>query len=108
MSTPTVISLKGKIHELGASLECAPNNYLYIGRGFTMGGWRLQGSIWANPFKLKEHGAATLQLYRDYILSNPEFIRLLPTLKGKVLACWCHPNSCHGDVLVALYREFVK
>ena len=28
--------------------------------------------------------------------------RLLPTLKGKVLVCWCAPRSCHGDVLARL------
>lgn len=26
----------------------------------------------------------------------------LHELKGKVLGCWCAPNSCHGDVLTEL------
>jgi len=105
---PTVICLKGKINDLGASLEHAPSNYLYIGRRFTMGKWNLSESIWANPYRVKEYGDATLSLYHNYILSNPSLLQLLPTLRGKVLACWCHPNACHGDILVALYGDLVK
>lgn len=26
-------------------------------------------------------------------------------LKGKVLACWCKPHDCHGDVLRAVADE---
>ena len=26
-------------------------------------------------------------------------------LEGKVLGCWCHPEPCHGDILVKLLRE---
>lgn len=33
---------------------------------------------------------------RVWIVAN------LPTLRGKVLGCWCAPQSCHGDVLAAL------
>lgn len=106
--SPTVICLKGKIHELGPNLEHAPNNYLYIGRRFTMGKWNLPGSIWANPYQIKKYGDATLPLYRNYILSNPSLLQLLPTLKGKILACWCHPDACHGDILVDLYKEHIK
>jgi hypothetical protein len=40
--------------------------------------------------------------YRAYILGRPDLLALLPTLKGKVLGCWCHPQECHGDVLVEL------
>ena len=34
-----------------------------------------------------------------------EILKLLPTLKGKVLGCWCHPKSCHGDVLHELSEK---
>lgn len=33
---------------------------------------------------------------RAWILAN------FHTLRGKVLACWCHPHPCHADVLVDL------
>ena len=28
----------------------------------------------------------------------------LDELKDKVLGCWCHPELCHGDVLVELIK----
>lgn len=27
---------------------------------------------------------------------------LLESLRGKVLGCWCAPQTCHGDVLIEL------
>ena len=29
----------------------------------------------------------------------------LPSLKNKVLACWCAPLECHGDVLLELANQ---
>ncbi len=29
----------------------------------------------------------------------------LHKLKGKRLGCWCHPDKCHGDILVELLEE---
>ena len=26
-------------------------------------------------------------------------------LEGKRLGCWCHPEGCHGDVLVRALKE---
>lgn len=38
----TVVCLKGKIHEFGPTLELpAAADVVYVGRRFTMGGWRL-------------------------------------------------------------------
>lgn len=36
---------------------------------------------------------------RDWIINN------LHTLKGKILGCWCSPQSCHGDVLIELANK---
>jgi hypothetical protein len=33
---------------------------------------------------------------------DPVFAAELKKLKGKVLACWCSPNPCHGDVIAAV------
>ena len=33
-------------------------------------------------------------------LENPEFRSKVLELRGKVLACWCKPLDCHGDVIV--------
>lgn len=109
LNEPTVTCIKGHIHEYGASLENAPN-LLYIGRNLNMGGWRLPKSKWANPFTVKEYGReGALQKYQEYILNNPQLLNSLPELTGKVLACWCQPpDPCHGDILVELYRRYVK
>lgn len=30
---------------------------------------------------------------------SPALLAALPELRGKTLWCYCHPKSCHGDVL---------
>lgn len=67
---------------------------VYIGRG----------SKWGNPFKIGEDGnrEEVISKYREWILKQPHLLRDLKELDGKVLGCWCKPNSCHGDVLAAL------
>jgi hypothetical protein len=75
---------------------------IYIGRA--MPRHRLKGSPFANPFKIGPDGTRdeVIAQYREYILSRPALIAMLPVLKGRRLACWCHPEACHGDVLVEL------
>jgi hypothetical protein len=42
-------------------------------------------------------------MYERYILEErPDLVERLPELKGKILACWCTPEPCHGDVLLSL------
>ena len=76
-------------------VHCKREPYdVYIGRP----------SIWGNPFEIGKDGSRrkVIQRYRTYILGNAELLALLPTLKGKVLGCWCAPQECHGDVLADL------
>lgn len=73
---------------------------VYIGRG----------SIWGNPYSHKTGTLAkfivptrkeSIEKYEEYLLNNPELMRRLPELKGKILGCFCKPNkSCHGDILM--------
>ena len=67
---------------------------IYIGRP----------SIWGNPFVLDKDGSReeVIEKYREWIQQQPELMAALPKLRGKVLGCWCKPQSCHGDVLVEL------
>ena len=64
-------------------------------------------SIWGNPFQIGKDGTReeVIQKYREYILSKPELLEQLESLRGKTLACWCKPQSCHGDVLVELLNQ---
>lgn len=77
----------------------------YIGRYNKS--WNLAESKWKNPYKLvRESDAETvLRKYRAHVLSQPELVESLPELDGKVIACWCKPKPCHGDVLAALVAE---
>jgi len=73
---------------------------IYIGRP----------SKWGNPFSIGKDGSReeVIAKYRDYIMLKPELLADLPELKGKVLACWCSPLSCHGDILVELADKLTK
>ena len=43
--------------------------------------------------------------YYEWIQTQPELMKDIPELKGKVLGCWCKKRgyeACHGDVLIYL------
>ncbi len=84
MSHPLVVHIKNK-HDV------------FIGRP----------SCWGNPFVIGEHGTRkeVIEKYRQWILTQPELLRKLPELKGKVLGCFCAPKACHGDVLAELANQ---
>ncbi len=68
-------------------------------------------TVWGNPFR---HGSRKQKIarYRKYlwwkINQEPGLERDLAALRGKKLACWCHPKPCHGDVLVKAIEWAVK
>ena len=60
-------------------------------------------SKWANNFKVDEYGREEcIRKYKEHLLKNDKLMAEIGELKGKVLGCWCKPESCHGDVLAAL------
>ena len=94
---------------------------VYIGRG----------SIYGNPFThlLVGQTRAAVQVatredavaeFESWLRGDPcwteieperrlRILRELPLLpENSVLACYCKPKSCHGDVLVKLYYELRK
>ena len=87
--------------------ECLRDNkYLYIGRDMSYFVKGAKGSKWQNPFSVKQYGREEcLNKYRKYILDNVELMNSLHELKGKTLMCWCHPDSCHGDILMELVKK---
>jgi hypothetical protein len=79
-------------------VHCKKSLYdTYIGRG----------SKWGNPFVIGKDGTRedVINKYRDWIQTQPQLLRALPELKGKVLGCWCSPRACHGDVLVEMIAK---
>lgn len=76
-------------------VHCKKSPYdVYIGRP----------SKWGNPFTIGKDGdrAEVVRKYRDWIMKQPHLLASLHELRGKVIACWCAPLACHGDVLAEL------
>lgn len=71
-------------------------------------------SLFANPFKVGKDGTReeVIAKYRDYIEkeleTSPVLVTELISMKGKNLGCWCHPEPCHGDVLLELIEKYYK
>jgi hypothetical protein len=78
---------------------------VYIGRA--NGRLGLPASPFANPFVIGRDGTRqeVIEKYRAWILSQPHLVAEARTLRGRVLACWCAPAACHGDVLAAIADE---
>jgi hypothetical protein len=82
----------------GLVVHCRKTKYdIYIGRP----------SKWGNPFEIGKDGTRedVIKKYEEWIMTQPKLLADLPELKGKVLACWCSPAACHGDVLSRLANK---
>lgn len=79
---------------------------VYIGRRCA----EFPASPWGNPYRVGRDGdgPTVLRLYREHVLSRPDLVAALESLRGQVLGCWCRKRwdePCHGDVLVQLLEE---
>jgi len=64
-----------------------------------------RNTAWGNPFEMPGDGDrdAVCDNFANYYMPHkPSLLKKIPTLKGKVLVCWCHPERCHGDHLAEL------
>ena len=78
-------------------------DHIYIGRNLSFYVKGATKSKWANPYSVKKYGREEcLKKYKEYVLNNKELMSSLHELEGGVLGCWCHPEPCHGDILIAL------
>lgn len=57
---------------------------------------------WQNPFVIGKDGdrEEVIKKFEKYVLSSPDLLSSLSEIRGKILACWCSPKACHGDVLL--------
>ena len=91
--------------DLESWLNSSPD-HIYIGRNMSHYVKGAIGSKWANTFKVDKFGReGAIQRYEEYIRNTPNLFNSLTELQGKVLGCWCHPERCHGDVLIKLLNE---
>src|SRR5580704_4161358 len=94
----TVVNLKG--HRGDPEFD----DVVYVGRAMHRGGWHLQASPLANPFRFGPDGSRedVITRYRAYLLGRPELLALLSDLRGRRLGCWCLPEPCHAQVIAEL------
>jgi len=61
-------------------------------------------TMWGNPFVIGRDGTRddVVAKYRTWILQQPALMADLHELRGKDLVCWCAPERCHAEVLLAL------
>ena len=81
-----------------------PDGARYIGRP----------SRWGNPFKLGRDGdrdevMAKYATWLNEKLADETFRKeLIKLSKATALVCWCKPEACHGDLLVAAMDRIAK
>lgn len=72
-------------------VHCRREPYdVYIGRG----------SPYGNPFKIGPDGdrEEVVARFEQYLPTRPDLLALAPSLRGKILGCFCAPKACHGHV----------
>lgn len=69
---------------------------------------------WGNPFVIGKDGTReeVIKKYRSYLVKGLRYGKFtheeLAALHGHDLLCWCAPEPCHGDVLIAQSGLAVK
>ena len=48
--------------------------------------------------------AAFERYFYERLASDPAFKVAVLSLRGKRIACWCHPDACHADI-IATYLD---
>jgi hypothetical protein len=63
---------------------------------------------WGNPFEMPGDGDrdTVCRLYgRFYLPNKPSLLKKAPSLQGKVVGCWCHPQQCHGHLIAEVVNR---
>lgn len=106
---PSVVNIRSYLGQSDDKVSC-----VYVGRANQR--YRLRGHRLANPFALRSGAGSDqreecLEKYRKWLLALTDLdvqLRLLyrQCEGGKLpLACWCHPLSCHCDILAELLGQ---
>lgn len=107
MGEPTVvINLSG--HRDHPDYDPALNpQIVYLGRRQWWGRGRLlDGHPLANRYSVGKYGRdVALNLYRNDLVRRPDLEQQLEALRGRILACWCHPLPCHCHIVAELIDQ---
>lgn len=63
---------------------------------------------WGNPFVMHTESERdeVCQKFEDFVEANPGIKDAIRAeLRGKDLACWCHPKNCHARTLMRIANE---
>ena len=65
-------------------------------------------SEWGNPFEMPDDGgrAEVIGKFTKFYLPYKDgLLTRMPTLRGKVLGCWCYPEECHGHLIAEIVNR---
>lgn len=66
-------------------------------------------SDWGNPFEMGKDKDGDrdycCDCFETYLTMKNSLLRRLGELRGKVLACWCHPQRCHAHHIADLVNK---
>jgi hypothetical protein len=84
-----------------------PADAVYIGRRTAE--W--PASKWGNPYRIgrnatREEREGAIEQYQQHLIESG-LINDVHELRGRDLLCWCAPDPCHGDLLLALANNGV-
>jgi hypothetical protein len=60
---------------------------------------------WGNPFEIPDDGERADvdgKFSKFYLPYKDGLLSRMPSLRGKVLGCWCHPEECHGHIIAEI------
>jgi len=63
---------------------------------------------WGNPFEIPDDGTraeVVAKFTKYYLPHKPGLLTKIPSLRGEVLGCWCHPEECHGHVIADVVND---
>lgn len=70
--------------------------------------------MFGNPFifNKEKDRLSSIEKYKEWIYDKinkePEFLKAILDLKGKILACNCKPKKCHGDIIIEIINNLSK
>lgn len=65
-------------------------------------------SVFGNPFEIGKDGTReeVISKFESYAKINLNLLYAIRDLpKDAILGCYCKPLSCHGDIIIKIYKE---
>ena len=88
-------------------VHCRKHSYThYIGRPSPFGN-RFSHLVSHVPGTIKvDTREQAIAMFEKNARRNARLLALIKALpEDAVLGCWCRPDSCHGDVIITLWKE---